>query len=55
MFADDTTISASGKNVEEITRNLQMDLKVIEKWCNNNAMVPNASKTKAVFISASIN
>ncbi|XP_053400822.1 uncharacterized protein LOC128557467 [Mercenaria mercenaria] len=53
MFADDTTISASGKTVSDVQIVLQEDLTIVENWCKDNAMIPNAEKTKAMFLSAS--
>ena len=53
MFADDTTISASGKTHSEINSILQADLRNIEDWCLNNSMLPNAQKTKAMYITPS--
>jgi len=53
MFADDTTVSAIGKSVDEVQSTLQNELKVAESWCETNTMIPNAQKTKSMFISAS--
>ena len=53
MFADDTTISTYGNSSSEIHDKLQDDLQVVENWCLNNSMRPNAQKTKAMFITPS--
>ena len=55
MFADDTTVSAYGKTVLDVHTILQTNLNSITKWCNQNSMVPNISKTKTMYISASTN
>ena len=51
-FADDTTMSKSGSSVEEVTENLNEDIRNAVKWCNNNKMAINTTKTKAIFISS---
>lgn len=53
MFADDTTITAFGQTINSVCINLQSDLDSIQSWCNRNSMMPNAQKTKAMFISPS--
>ena len=53
MFADDTSITAIGKSIQEVHHKLQTDLHTFQKWCEYNAMIPHAQKTKAMFISAS--
>ena len=53
MFADDATLTFSGTSVEIIIVNLNCDLQEATKWCDNNNMVINTDKTKAMFISTS--
>ena len=53
MFANDTSITAIGKSIQEVHHKLQTDLHTFQKWCEYYAMIPNAQKTKAMFISAS--
>ena len=53
MFADDATLTFSGTSVENIIVNLNCDLQEATKWCDNNNMVINTDKTKAMFISTS--
>ena len=53
MFADDTTITDVGKSKPNITQTLQNEICHIENWCQQNSMLPNAQKTKAMFLSAS--
>ena len=50
IFADDTTITAYGKTHLEINSFLQQDIINIEDWCSQNSIVPNAQKTKAMYI-----
>lgn len=51
-FADDTTMSKSGSSVEKVTKDLNEDIRNAVKWCNNNKMAINTTKTKAMFISS---
>ena len=50
MYADDSTISACGKNVEEIELKLNNDLQGISNWCDENRMVVNVEKTKIKIV-----
>lgn len=50
MYADDSTISATGKTVQTIEQSLNNDLQEISKWCDENRMVINAEKTKIMII-----
>lgn len=52
MFADDTTVSAYGKSFTSVQNALQTELTTIERWCTQNSMVPNITKTKVMHISA---
>ena len=49
-FADDTTMSKSSCSVKKVTEHLNEDIKNAVKWCNNNKMAIDTSKTKAMFI-----
>ena len=40
-YADDTSLCAAGKTVEEVKEKLSCDLSAIEKWCNMNKFVLN--------------
>ena len=53
MFADDTTITVLGKSIQTVQTSLQNELLTTEEWCKSNAMIPNANKTKSMFISSS--
>ena len=51
MFADDTTLTATGNTLQEVIDNLQSDLDNVHTWCKQNAMVLNAQKTKTMNLS----
>ena len=50
IFADDSTISVRGKEKNYIFNTLNSLLHDILQWCNENKMVLNVSKTKAMCI-----
>ncbi len=50
MYADDSTLSATGKTVEDLDLKLNNDMDCINYWCHNNHMVGNGDKTKAMLI-----
>ena len=50
MYTDDSTISACGKNVQEIELKLNNDLQEISNWCDKNRMVVNVEKTNIVIV-----
>ena len=50
MYADDTTIFDINVSKEIIERNLQSALNNLNKWCINNGMFLNASKTKVLLV-----
>ena len=49
LFADDTVIYFSGKDIDYISCQLQMDLDVISKWCCYNKLCLNVGKSKAML------
>ena len=53
MYADDSTISACRKNVQEIELKLNNDLQEISNWCGKNRMVVNVEKTKIMIVRSS--
>ena len=52
MFADDSTLTATGKTTDEIATNLTADLNNVQEWCAQNSMSLNVSKTKAMLFSS---
>ncbi len=50
MYADDSTLGASGKDIASIEVKLNVDMKRIENWCEDNRMVINTDKTKSMLI-----
>lgn len=52
-YADDTAKVVSGKNINVAIVNMQMQLNEIAKWCHDNGLVINASKTKLMHIKPS--
>ena len=52
IYADDTTLarSASIDKLPVLTRMINRDLICLERWCNENGMVINMSKTKSMLI-----
>ena len=51
IFADDTTIYFSHKDLSLINNVLQNELNNIIRWCDVNKLVINVTKTKAMVIS----
>ncbi len=49
MYADDSTIISVAKTTEEINGYLNTDMKEITKWCVENRMSTNATKTKSML------
>ena len=50
LYADDSTVHKSGSNVNEIQHTLQINLEIIDNWCNINNMALHPSKTKCMLI-----
>ena len=50
MYADDSTITATGKTTEAVEEKLNNDLHEVSKWCEENKMVINAEKTKMMLV-----
>ena len=49
MFADDTNIFLSAKNIKQLFQMMNAELKKIQNWFNANKLSLNASKTKSSF------
>ena len=50
MYADDSTITCSSSNINEIEDNLNTALGRIYDWCVRNKLIINANKTKSMLI-----
>ena len=50
MYADDSTITCSSSNINEIENNLNTALGRIYDWCVGNKLTINANKTKSMLI-----
>ena len=50
MYADDTSISYSSKNIEDLTETLNSELKCLKKWLQGNKLSLNVIKTQAMVI-----
>ncbi len=50
MYADDSTLGASRKTVEDLGANLNPNMAKVNKWCKDNKMAINCDKTKAMLI-----
>jgi uncharacterized Zn-finger protein len=52
MFADDITLTASShfSDIQPLTRCLNQDLDVVQKWAQNNKMLINTKKTKSHLV-----
>ena len=50
MFADDTSLTAYGKSIEEIELGLNEDLEKIRLWLQANKLSLNVAKTEYMLI-----
>ena len=50
LFADDTTISSSGENIDDTIKNIEVDTFKLMNWSNYNCLMINWPKTFAMFI-----
>ena len=46
MYADDSTVSARGKDVQDTEQTLNNDLQENFNWCDENKILINVEKTK---------
>ncbi|KAK3105561.1 hypothetical protein FSP39_000518 [Pinctada imbricata] len=53
IFADDTTVHTSGKDIQEIQNNLNIDVESITNWCSQNKMIINTDKSKVMLVASS--
>ncbi len=50
MYADDSTLTATGISIETLDDKLNSDMESIVAWCDDNRMAVNTDKTKAMLI-----
>ncbi len=50
MFADYSSVTTSAKPVPEIEQHMADDADKVSKWCSNNRMAANTTKTKVMLI-----
>ena len=50
MFADDSSLSASGNNIAAINAKLQPIIQEVTEWCSANVMLLNPEKTKSMVV-----
>jgi hypothetical protein len=50
MYADDTTLHCHSNRKSEIERSLNEDLNTVTKWCIQNNMLINPTKTTCIDI-----
>ena len=49
LYADDTVIYTSSKSETNLQRKLQMDMKELSQWCQDNKLTINTDKTKLMI------
>ena len=50
IFADDSSISAHNKNIDQVISTVSNELQQVNKWCENNHMAITISKTKLMYV-----
>ncbi len=50
MYADDSTLGASEKTIEDLEIKLNSDMAKVTKWCKDNKMAINCDTTKVMLI-----
>ena len=51
LYADDTTLSFSSKDITQLFLTIEEDLALISDWLKHNRLLLNLAKTNAVFFS----
>ena len=51
LYADDTLLIYSHKDLEEVNRCMQSDMDRVSKWCNENKLTINPEKSQSMLIS----
>ena len=46
LYADDTVLYYSGKNLDDVVTTIQSDLNLLSNWCSKNRLTINCKKTK---------
>ena len=54
MFADDTTLIASGKSIPDVEVAINYDLATVKQWLSSNKLSLNFIKTEYLLISRHI-
>jgi hypothetical protein len=54
LYADDSTISSSGKTTASIITNIESDLILILDWLKHNKLIINVKKTQAMYINSNL-
>ena len=55
MYADDTAISLSSKNIDELQNDLNLDLLRLQDWLNANKLSLNVVKTQSLVLGSAPN
>ncbi len=50
MYADDSPVITSARTIPEIEQHLAEDADKVLKWCSDNHMAANTTKTKVMLI-----
>ncbi len=50
MYANDSTLHAAAKTLDELEQMPNNDVECVSKWCKQNRMVTNTDKTKCMLI-----
>ena len=52
MYADDTGLSYSSKDIDELNETLNSDLDSLKQWLEGNKLFPNVINTQAMVIAS---
>lgn len=51
LYADDTTLYYSSKNMSDLKDSVRSDIEKVSKWIDDNGLIVNSSKTQCMFLS----
>ena len=51
LYADDTTLYYSSKNLSDLKDSVESDVEKVSKWIDDNGLIMNSSKTQCMFLS----